>query len=150
MPALIAAAIFSPSRHTSPVRASRTGLCRSWYFLAAMRHGPHHGGRVSLSCCIRRDALQDRRGRVPGRAADVVLDHILDSSCAECATHCAAPFSTGVGSPPARSGPAFAREIGTGRSLPNIPGSHTPHRRGHQHGVAVGLAPLLALDRKTG
>jgi flavin-dependent dehydrogenase len=39
------------------------------------------GGRVTLSCCIRRDALQQCRERFPGaQAGDVVLRHI-ESSC---------------------------------------------------------------------
>ncbi|MGA8172536.1 MAG: NAD(P)/FAD-dependent oxidoreductase [Methylocystis sp.] len=38
-------------------------------------------GRVSLSCCIRRDALENCRGRWPGRAAgDAVFQHIQLSS----------------------------------------------------------------------
>ena len=39
------------------------------------------GGRVSLSCCIRRDVLAGLRAAAPGRpAAEVVLDHITASS----------------------------------------------------------------------
>lgn len=39
------------------------------------------GGRVTLSCCIRRDALQQCRERFPGaQAGDAVLRHI-ESSC---------------------------------------------------------------------
>ena len=34
------------------------------------------GGRVSLSCCIRRDALAGARARHPGKAGDAVLAHI--------------------------------------------------------------------------
>ncbi len=37
------------------------------------------GGRVSLSCCVRRDVLQRRRDKPGQRAADAVLGHILDS-----------------------------------------------------------------------
>jgi flavin-dependent dehydrogenase len=37
-------------------------------------------GRVSLSCCIRRDTLEEaRRGSGDGNAADAVLRHILQS-----------------------------------------------------------------------
>ncbi|MGQ0656567.1 MAG: NAD(P)/FAD-dependent oxidoreductase [Chromatiales bacterium] len=36
------------------------------------------GGQVSLSCCIRRDTLQDRRAGVPQRAGEAVLAHILE------------------------------------------------------------------------
>jgi flavin-dependent dehydrogenase len=35
------------------------------------------GGRTSLSCCIRRDALAEIRTRYPGRAAETVLAHIM-------------------------------------------------------------------------
>jgi flavin-dependent dehydrogenase len=35
------------------------------------------GGRTSLSCCIRRDALTQIRTRYPGRAAETVLAHIM-------------------------------------------------------------------------
>ncbi len=33
-------------------------------------------GRVSLSCCIRRDVLQEARRRCPGPAGEAVIDHI--------------------------------------------------------------------------
>ena len=39
------------------------------------------GGRVSLSCCIRRDRLQAARERYPGGAGDAVLAHVA-ASCA--------------------------------------------------------------------
>jgi len=38
------------------------------------------GGRVSLSCCIRRDALAAARGRHGGKAGEGVLAHILDTT----------------------------------------------------------------------
>jgi menaquinone-9 beta-reductase len=38
------------------------------------------GGRVSLSCCIRRDVLRRCRERWPGKAGDAVLEHIQESS----------------------------------------------------------------------
>jgi flavin-dependent dehydrogenase len=38
------------------------------------------GGRMSLSCCIRRDALLRVRRRHGGRAADAVLAHILETT----------------------------------------------------------------------
>jgi len=37
------------------------------------------GGRVSLSCCVRRDQLAALRRRDPGEAGEAVLHHILDS-----------------------------------------------------------------------
>lgn len=37
------------------------------------------GGRVSLSCCIRRDVLRHCRGRGRRRAGEAVLEHILGS-----------------------------------------------------------------------
>jgi flavin-dependent dehydrogenase len=38
------------------------------------------GGRVSLSCCVRRDRLTKLRGRYGGKAGDAVLAHILDTT----------------------------------------------------------------------
>jgi len=38
------------------------------------------GGRTSLSCCIRRDALDKVRAHYPGRAAEAVLAHIVTST----------------------------------------------------------------------
>jgi flavin-dependent dehydrogenase len=38
------------------------------------------GGRVSLSCCIRRDALARARARHGGRAGEAVLEHILKTT----------------------------------------------------------------------
>src|SRR5262249_8604127 len=38
------------------------------------------GGRVSLSCCVRRDRLAESRKRFPGSAGDGVLAH-LEMSC---------------------------------------------------------------------
>jgi len=38
------------------------------------------GGRLSLSCCIRRDALAKVRRRHGGKAADAVLAHILETT----------------------------------------------------------------------
>ena len=40
------------------------------------------GGRVSLSCCIRRDALRHCRGGEHRRAGEAILEHIL-GSCVE-------------------------------------------------------------------
>jgi flavin-dependent dehydrogenase len=37
------------------------------------------GGRVSLSCCVRRDALTQWRRRCPGDAGDAVLTHLHES-----------------------------------------------------------------------
>jgi len=38
------------------------------------------GGRTSLSCCIRRDALEKARARHAGKAGEAVLAHILETT----------------------------------------------------------------------
>ena len=38
------------------------------------------GGRTSLSCCIRRDALEKARARQAGKAGEAVLAHILETT----------------------------------------------------------------------
>src|SRR5262249_6931103 len=42
--------------------------------------GETDAGRVSLSCCIRRDALADARARYGGKAGESVLAHILETT----------------------------------------------------------------------
>jgi flavin-dependent dehydrogenase len=64
------------------------------------------GGRMSLSCCIRRDRLTALRRARRGRAADIVFDHIinttrgaalaLDGAREDGATLCAGPIRPGI------------------------------------------------------
>jgi flavin-dependent dehydrogenase len=71
------------------------------------------GGRVTLSCCIRRDALQRCRERAAGPAAEAVFQHIL-ATCA-----------------PAREALGDARRDGAWLSAgPIRPGLRNPYRQG--------------------
>lgn len=87
------------------------------------------GGRVTLSCCIRRDALQRCRARLRASAAEAVLQHIL-AACA-----------------PARAALKSARRDGAWLSAgPIRPGLRKPYAQGlFFAGNSAGEAhPLIA------
>jgi flavin-dependent dehydrogenase len=71
------------------------------------------GGRLSLSCCIRREALEAARARYGGKAADAVIAHIRETTRgADAALDGAAPQGVMLAAGPVR--PGIRRRYGQG------------------------------------
>ncbi len=107
------------------------------------------GGRLSLSCCIRRDALARAREIHRGKAGEAVLRHILASTegarrALEDATVEGAILSAGPIRPRHPAAPPG------GRVLRRQSGGRGPshHRRRHQHGDPVVLAAGAIAGRR--